>query len=257
MSELDKILPAIAASIGSVSKLGKAEKNSHQNYKFASIDAFLEMVNPICAENGLIFHMQETGIEEFTRTGGGGPQAWFRMHYEITVYHVSGQSLPPVTRTVEVQRTGAQASGSAQSYCLKQFMRSLFMIPTGDKDDADFRDHGAGEIVKDAPAAVPSGPQPKGARKNSSAEMKRKLVELDGELADCHSLVSLEKLSTLWERGMAAHDWPNRDPDADDYETGFPKMVRDKFAAREADIMAAIETAEVRDMRPNILMAGE
>ena len=36
-----------------------------------------------------------------------------------------------------VQATGAQAFGSAQSYALKQFLRSLFMIPTGDKDDPD------------------------------------------------------------------------------------------------------------------------
>jgi hypothetical protein len=37
-----------------------------------------------------------------------------------------------------VPARGAQAFGSAQSYALKQFMRSLFQIPTGDKEDADF-----------------------------------------------------------------------------------------------------------------------
>ena len=37
-----------------------------------------------------------------------------------------------------VPARGAQAFGAAQSYALKQFMRSLFQIPTGDREDADF-----------------------------------------------------------------------------------------------------------------------
>jgi hypothetical protein len=32
---------------------------------------------------------------------------------------------------------GAQSAGSAQSYALKQLMRGLFLIPTGDADDPD------------------------------------------------------------------------------------------------------------------------
>jgi len=233
MNELDKILPAIAEAIGSVSKLGKGDRNAHQGYNFASIDKFLEMANPICAENGLIFHMQETALEEFDRINNKGDvTAWFRMHYSITVYHTSGQFLPPVNRSVEVQRTGAQASGSAQSYCLKQFMRALFMIPTGDKDDADFRDHGDGAVVKAAPKRI------------SSAEMKRALPVLDGQLLDCKTFVTLEKLKADWETGMENDGWPYRDPDCDEYETSFPKQVRDRFAMREKLIMAQQEAAE-------------
>jgi hypothetical protein len=33
---------------------------------------------------------------------------------------------------------GPQTTGGTQSYALKQFLRSLFQIPTGDRDDADF-----------------------------------------------------------------------------------------------------------------------
>jgi hypothetical protein len=32
---------------------------------------------------------------------------------------------------------GGQAMGAAQSYALKQFMRSLFLIATGENDDLD------------------------------------------------------------------------------------------------------------------------
>lgn len=53
-----------------------------------------------------------------------------------------------MTRTVEVLRNGAQAYGSAQSYALKQYWRGLLLIPTGDKDDADYAPTEAGTISR-------------------------------------------------------------------------------------------------------------
>ena len=145
MTEYDKILPAIAKAMGSIKGIAKDSRNAEQKYDFASIDKFLAMANPICAENGLIFHMDEVSRAEFTRAGKYGDTFWILVGFSISVYHVSGQSMPPVIRSVEVIRSGAQAYGSAQSYCLKQFLRSLFLIPTGDKDDADFQPHGDGK----------------------------------------------------------------------------------------------------------------
>ena len=34
---------------------------------------------------------------------------------------------------------GPQTTGGTQSYALKMFLRSLFMIPTGDREDSDFQ----------------------------------------------------------------------------------------------------------------------
>lgn len=132
------ILTALCKAMGQVQKVAKDGRNKHDGYNFASIDDFLALVNPICAENGLIVHMQEGTREDFERTSQRGTSAWMRQSFDLTLYHVSGESLPPVTRTVEVLRNGAQAYGSAQSYALKQFWRSILLIPTGDKDDADF-----------------------------------------------------------------------------------------------------------------------
>jgi hypothetical protein len=72
-----------------------------------------------------------------------------------TIYRHPGDPLPPVSRTVEVLRNGAQAYGSAQSYALKQFLRSLFLIPTGDADDADLQPTDAGTV------SAPPRQQPK------------------------------------------------------------------------------------------------
>ena len=144
--EFGQILPAIQKAMGQVQKVGKADRNKHDGYNFASIDNFLELVNPICAENGLIVHMQEGTREDFERQGRSGTSSWMRQSFDITLMHVSGETLPPVTRTVEVLRNGAQAYGSAQSYALKQFWRCVLLIPTGDKDDADHQATDAGPV---------------------------------------------------------------------------------------------------------------
>lgn len=150
MAEHNEIIPAIANAMGAVKKIGRDSKNAHDGYDFASIDKFLELVNPICAANGLIVHMVEDGIEDFVRKGKYGDNAWMRVRFIFTMYHVSGQSMPPEPRTVEVLRNGAQAYGSAQSYALKQFLRAKLLIPTGDKDDADHQATDTG-LVKNPP----------------------------------------------------------------------------------------------------------
>ena len=52
--------------------------------------------------------------------------------------HESGEETKPVQTVVSLPITGAQTSGSAQSYALKQYLRGLFLIKTGEKDDPDF-----------------------------------------------------------------------------------------------------------------------
>src|SRR6056297_253411 len=151
--EFGQILPAIQKAMGQVQKVGKADRNKHDGYNFASIDNFLELVNPICAENGLIVHMQEGAREDFERQGRSGTSSWMRQSFDITLMHVSGETLPPVTRTVEVLRNGAQAYGSAQSYALKQFWRCVLLIPTGDKDDADHQATDAGPVQRESASA--------------------------------------------------------------------------------------------------------
>jgi hypothetical protein len=147
MTDTKDIVTALCTAMGQVQKVAKEGRNRHDGYNFASIDDFLALVNPICAANGLFVHMQEGHREDFERQGRSGTSAWMRQSFDLTLMHSSGQSLPPVTRTVEVLRNGAQAYGSAQSYALKQFWRSALLIPTGDKDDADYAPTDAGTIA--------------------------------------------------------------------------------------------------------------
>jgi hypothetical protein len=148
------IVGAIAKAMGEIKRIGKDSRNVEQKYNFASVDDFLAMTGPICAANGLVAAMDEEDVADFERQGKYGPTHWLRIRFAITLMHASGESLAPVRRTVEVIRTGAQSFGSAQSYALKQYLRALFQIPTGDADDADY-----GEKSDGAPSAVQRQPE--------------------------------------------------------------------------------------------------
>ncbi len=129
---------AINAVMGEVKRLLRSERNREAGYRFASIDDFLAAVNPLCAEAGLIILQDELDARLVNDGGNSLDRSWLWTTFSFTLAHKSGSIYGPLTRSVMVPARGAQAFGSAQSYTLKQFMRSLFQIPTGDKEDADF-----------------------------------------------------------------------------------------------------------------------
>ena len=129
-----QIVQAIIKTSLEIGKLAKAEQNKFDKYNFVSIDKFLEATGPALAKNGLIIQMEEDDCQRIER--GGKP--WLQFVFEFTVMHASGESLPASRRTVHDPLPGPQSTGSAKSYALKQFMRGLFQITTGDKDDADY-----------------------------------------------------------------------------------------------------------------------
>lgn len=131
------VAAAIIAVMGAVPKLQRTEKNTHGNYNFASIDDFLEAVRPLCAEHGLLIIQDE---DAFDVVAGPKDSRWMTMRYSYTLAHSSGETWEHrPTRTIMVNTAmGSQAFGAAQSYALKQFMRSLLQIATGERDeDAD------------------------------------------------------------------------------------------------------------------------
>ena len=136
MSDQAKINAAINAAMGQIQKLAKGDRNQHGNYSFASVDAFLDMCRPICAEHGLHPQVDSVSTETFS---AGNAKLWAKFSYKIGMGHVSGEKTDPVGMDVMLPLTGAQTSGSAQSYAVKQFLRALLMISTGDKDDVDFK----------------------------------------------------------------------------------------------------------------------
>ena len=149
---------AIAAVMADIPKLAREETNKHANYKFASIDDFLDAVRPLCAKHKLAIVQDETSFTIVqTMDKYGKPSDWLQMGFAYTVA-TAGVSWGPVMRSIMVRADmGSQAFGAAQSYSLKQFMRSLFQISTGDGEDADSHEQSS---IASAPvkAAFPDGP---------------------------------------------------------------------------------------------------
>ncbi len=133
----------IATSVNTVMRgvrtLLKTERNRDGDYRFASIDGFLEALNPLCAKAGLIIIQNELDARLVHNGVDNQDRSWLWATFEFYLVHTSGAMWGPVNRSVMVDADGAQAFGAAQSYALKQFMRSLFQVPTGEKDDADHR----------------------------------------------------------------------------------------------------------------------
>ena len=136
---IPKLPKSIATAINCVMRdiktLKKEDENKFQNYSYASIDNFLKAVNPLCAKHGLIINIDEESCE-VTRDGAKNP--WMHIVYKFILSHSRGDTWGYTPRrNMFVAMMGGQSMGSAMSYCLKQFMRSLFQISTGEKDDLD------------------------------------------------------------------------------------------------------------------------
>ena len=129
------IATAINGVMGDIKMLKKEDENKFQNYSYASIDNFLKAVNPLCAKHGLIITMDEESCN-IMRDGTKNP--WMHIVYKFILSHANGDTwLYTPRRNMFVSMTGGQSLGSSMSYCLKQFMRSLFQISTGERDDLD------------------------------------------------------------------------------------------------------------------------
>lgn len=123
----------------SLGTLAKDQENKFDKYDYASIDDFIAHVRGHCAEAGLAIIPDEARDAETQEVSkkDGKPMVIWNARFGFILIHEDGQSFGPIYKTVAVQFNGAQAAGSAQSYALKQLMRGLFLIRTGDEDDPD------------------------------------------------------------------------------------------------------------------------
>ena len=186
--ERAKVNAAISKTMAAVQTVGKDDKNQHGNYNFASIDGFLGGCRDACAANGLHPEISVISYEPFT---GSNSKQWATYTYEVVMCHESGEETKPVQTVVSLPITGAQTSGSAQSYALKQYLRGLFLIKTGEKDDPDFNAPIDLEIPAQ-PVAAPSKDYDLDALETKIQKIKTLtalnvfISELNGVLVDMH-----------------------------------------------------------------------
>ena len=135
VQERSKVNAAISKAMAEIETVARGDTNQHGGYNFASIDGFLGGCRAACADNGLHAEISVISYQPFT---GNNSKQWATYTYEVIMCHHSGEETKPVQTVVSLPITGAQTSGSAQSYALKQYLRGLFLVKTGEKDDPDF-----------------------------------------------------------------------------------------------------------------------
>ena len=159
-----EIAKAIVVVMGQIKRLEKEGTNSFQRYQYTSVDQFFEAVGPLMAEAGIFTLAIESEMEvekrETTDDQGRTKTAmWLLATYDIWLFHATGSSFGPISRSIQVPASGAQSYASAMSFVEKYFLRSLFKIPTGDADaDADDKRGLPSKPNGARPPPKPSGP---------------------------------------------------------------------------------------------------
>lgn len=164
-----EIARAIGEVMTQIKTLPKSEHNDHGGYGFASIDAFLAAVGPLCASVGLIVLQDEDNIDLLERAG----KTWVKITYSFSLAHVSGVLWDRSTRRTVFQRVdGPQTTGGTQSYAMKMYLRSLFAIPTGDQDDPDFHPKEVMGARQDSPERAQRSRRPDAAPERTEASRR-------------------------------------------------------------------------------------
>lgn len=221
-----EIATAIITVMKTTGRVTKESRNQQGGYSYASVDSFLELVNPACSEAGLIIMPIELSsalesIEVADKAGGTKQRRFARIVFGFILAHESGATWTNERdmRTVLVDHTGAQCFGAAQSYVLKQYMRSLFLIATGDKD-ADASEQFESELVRAKVKAI---------RAKQSGEGEQILLRFDGEMepvpaTDVISRV-MEKLIDIGDPAEAGTWWDENITGRQKLHEQFPKIA--------------------------------
>jgi hypothetical protein len=222
-----QIAGALKLVMGAVGRLVKDGKNNHGGYSYASTDAFFEAINPACSEAGLIVKPRATSvtIETFEVTNKENKPVQKRMvvaHYNFVLIHESGATWcdEKDNRMVALDFTGPQSFGAVESYAVKTFLRSLFLVATGDKD-ADSQEQFQAEVIRASVKAAKT--------KNETGEAQV-LMDFGHGLEPLPAKdVATRVMAYLVEIGQedGADWWSSQKTGREQFHNQFPKLALD------------------------------
>lgn len=147
-----KLAKALVDAIKSAKKLGKDEQNKFGNYRYVTIDKYLEHIPSMAAEHGIAWSPPHEIAFEFH----DGPKPMLITTYEWDLFHESGEAVHRFARLSVVHPIqGPQTAGSSLAYAEKMFQRYLLKVPTGETEDADSLDPNALDTQDHEPAQLP------------------------------------------------------------------------------------------------------
>jgi hypothetical protein len=136
---LKNVATATAAVMKEVKRLKKADNNAFAKYRYTSVDDFKDALRPLLAKHGLVPNAHEVSCETFEKADEKAkvPSLHAKFRFELWLEHISGEEGKPEGLTVMMPYTGAQTTGAARSYAIKEWLKSKFLASSGDSEDAD------------------------------------------------------------------------------------------------------------------------
>lgn len=133
-----KVATATASVMAEVRRLKKADNNAFAKYRYTSVDDFKDSLRPLMAKHGLTPNADEVEYEIHELRGDKDKVSHHaRFKFELWLEHVSGEKGAREGLTVSLPYVGAQTSGAARSYAIKEWLKSKFLASSGDSEDAD------------------------------------------------------------------------------------------------------------------------
>lgn len=166
MSTNSTVAEALTKVMAEVRRLEKADNNAHANYKFTSVDDFKDALRPLFARHGLTVRCDQTAFAMFPVKSKNGETLAAQFDFEFTLATAAHEDKPERS-TVVLPYTGAQTTGIARSYALKEYLKTRVMASSGDQEDADFAPTGE---YQPAPNAAP-----KAASRSTYSELQESL----------------------------------------------------------------------------------
>ena len=228
MEQMPKeVAGAIVLVMRAIGRLVKDGKNQHGGYSYASTDAFLEAINPACAEAGLIVKPRCVASEVVTvevmdkASKQLVQKRMVQATYAFILIHESGAtwSDDAERRTIMLDHTGPQSFGAAESYAVKTFMRSLFLVATGDKD-ADAQEQHQAEVIRATVKAV------KAKKETGEGQI---LIDFGNGMepvsaSEVHSRV-LSYMTTIGDAKSCADWWNEQKEGREKFHNEYPKLA--------------------------------
>ncbi len=241
---------AVCSVMAELRRIKKADQNSFAGYSFVSTDDVKDVIRPIMAKYGLSVSIDETDfrILEFTtydnKTGKEKKNSVASYQFAIRLHHKSGEFGLKETKSISLPFVGAQTSGIAASYALKEWAKGRFLLSAG--DNAEEADH-INNTEKENDMRL---------GKEAARSIQK---ELATEMAQVVTLRSSQELSDWWHRkrhsiNTLPKDWflTMKAEYAEHWEKLKANEKLDALDNNQLDAMAMNQ----EDEPANVLMAG-
>ena len=211
MSEHKNIEAALAAAQLEMGKALKDTQNPHFKSKYADLASVVEACGKALNNHGIAY------LARVTHADGA-------MVMRTVLTHGASETSLECDIPLIVAKNDMQGLGSAMTYARRYGLMSLTGIAPEDDD--------GNAAAAAAPKAV------------SAAHMKRRCADMDAEMAECESLVTLQTCWRSWQAIFNNEGWPPLTDDEANYRN-YAASIKDKHKSRiEAAMQPLTDAAE-------------